>query len=348
MTAKLVRLGVFATVTIALAVYIGAQIANVNVQGTYPLRATFTDVTGLGSGDPVRLAGVPVGKVTSVMLVGGRAQVGFQVGTNAHVPVDTTVAVRWRNLIGQRYLSLVPGQSTKMLAPNSQITRTTSVIDLGAFVNELGPLAAELNPQELNQIFTALSQALDGNQQNVISLVGNLNSVLSTLAGRNATLSQLLTDYKTITGTLATRDQQIETMVNNLVLLSQSFNDNTGLVDNALTQLSGLSTGLNQLLTVSGTQLQGVVGNLAVLTGVLHARIADLEATLHSLPTALQALFSTTARGSYLSIDLVCLSFSPNCPYPIVRAQAIPRASGSVGLPLDSTTAFRQLLVGGS
>jgi phospholipid/cholesterol/gamma-HCH transport system substrate-binding protein len=346
MTGKIIKLALFTAISLGLAVYIGAKIVGVHLGATYGLSATFGDATGLQGGDPVRLAGVPVGKVGSVKLVGESAKVTLKVDSNIHLPVDSGATVRWRNLIGQRYVQLTPGQSPVMLRSGAVITKTTSVVDLSALVNDLGPLAAQLNPDQLNSIFTALSQALDGNLGNSQSLVADLHNVLSTLASRNQTISQLLTDYRTITGALATRDQEIESMIDNLTLLSQSFAGNTALVGTALQNFSGLSTGLNQLLTTSGGQISGVIDNLSILTGVLHERIGDLQAALHNLPPALQALFSATNRGAFANIYVLCLDFTPACTLPIVMPTQPAGASAPGGVPLDSAAAYRRLMLG--
>jgi phospholipid/cholesterol/gamma-HCH transport system substrate-binding protein len=346
MRSKIIQLLVFAAVCIGLTFYIGAKIQGFSRTSSYGLSATFSNVSGLGAGDPVRLAGVPVGKVTSVRLVLGTADVHMRVNDSVKVPVDSSVAVRWRNLIGQRYLAIVPGQSPQMLNRGAVITKTTAVVDLGSLVNRLGSLIGEISPQQLNTIFTTLDQALNGNVGNTETLVSDLNDLLGTLASRNQTLSQLLTDYKTITGTLATRDKEIEAMVDNLALLSGAFADNTQLVGSAVDQLSGLSTGLDQLLTTSGAHVSGVVNNLAVLTGVLRARINDLQDTLHNLPTALQALFSVSAQGEFVAVDAICLSVTPTCNYPIILAPPTASSASTGGIPLDSAAAFKSFLLG--
>jgi phospholipid/cholesterol/gamma-HCH transport system substrate-binding protein len=343
MKGKLAGFALFAAICLALTVFIGADILNFETGGTYRLSATFADVSGLERGDPVKLAGVPVGQVTSLHLVNGQAVVDLKVRSSMRVPTDTSVAVRWRNLIGQRYLSLVPGHATTMLADGAHIATTTSVVDLGAVINQLGPLVGQISPEQLNEIFTALDQALSGNEVNATNLVADLNGILGTLAQRNSVISGLLSDYATISGTVATRDQQIQTMVDNLATLSQSFADNTQLLDNSLTQLSGLSTGLNQLLTTSGSQLHTVVDNLAILTGILHAHVGQLEDALHNLPPALQALFAATSRGRFLDVDLICGSLAPTCQYPIVLSAPTGTVNGS---PLDSASSFRSLLLG--
>jgi phospholipid/cholesterol/gamma-HCH transport system substrate-binding protein len=345
---KLIKLIAFVVICVGLTVYIGAKIANVQLGPQYHLNAVFSDVTGMSTGDPVRLGGVPVGKVTGLKLVDGRAHVGFAVNRSIKLPVDTRVAVAWRNLIGQRFLSLVPGQRAQLLKNGDQVSQTTSVVDLNAFVNRLGPLAAAINPQQLNDIFTALAQAFNGNIGNSTSLVADLNGILATLAQRNGTISQLITDYKTITGTLASRDQQIQTMVDNVVLLSQAFSSNTQLIDNSLTQLSGLSSGLDTLLTKSGSQLKGVVDNLSVVTNVLlRQRIAELSQALNGLPAALQALFSISSQGRYIAVTGVCANVAPGCAYPVnLDKVSKTQTASSGGLALGSP-AFQGLLLGG-
>jgi phospholipid/cholesterol/gamma-HCH transport system substrate-binding protein len=350
MLSKVAKLAVFAAITLGCTAFIALKIIGLHSGLGHHWTATFGDVTGLYSGDPVELAGVQVGKVSHVKLVNGQADVGISVKSNVKLPVDSQVAVRWRNLIGQRFVALYPGRSAQLLANGHAITKTTSVVDLGEFVNKLGPLIGEISPQQLNEIFTAVSQALNGNQANVGSLVADLTGLVSTLAQRNQTIAQLVTDYKTITGTLATRDQQVQTMIDNLVILSQAFSDNSQLVGNALHQVSGLSSGLDRLLAGSGSQLAGVVDHLSVLTGVLHARVGDLEAALHGLPTAIQVLFNATNKGPYLEADLGCVSLQPTCGYPFVLspAQAGQGTAQPASFPHNSATAFRRLLVGAS
>ena len=68
LTAPLVKLAVFALVTILASYVLIATITNSGYgkQNTY--RALFSDVTGLVKGDEVRIAGVRVGQVKSISL----------------------------------------------------------------------------------------------------------------------------------------------------------------------------------------------------------------------------------------------------------------------------------------
>src|SRR3546814_2742073 len=71
--------------------------------------------------DNVKVAGVVVGKVTSVSTDDGQAVVSMQIDDDhADLPKDSSAAIRWRNLIGQRYVYLYPGDSAEALQDRSE------------------------------------------------------------------------------------------------------------------------------------------------------------------------------------------------------------------------------------
>src|SRR5438552_15572016 len=101
----IVKLLVFFAVCTLLTAYLAFTIGNIHLfQHTYKLTATFDDATGLLKDDNVKVAGVVVGKVTSVQIEQGKAKVGFTVKYSMKLPTDSPAAIRSRNLIRQRYV----------------------------------------------------------------------------------------------------------------------------------------------------------------------------------------------------------------------------------------------------
>lgn len=330
MRARIVRLGLFVAVTSALSIYIGATIAHVDLASTYAVSASFSDVTGLNGGDPVKIAGVPVGQVSSITLLHGRADVVLQVDRSVRIPVaGTEVVVRWQNLIGQRYVSIDPGPppggSRGYIRTDGfgYIAHTQPAVDIGAVLGAIGPLAQAVDPQELNQIFTAVSQALQGNDSAVASMVSNLASVGSTLASRDQTITRMLADYQSLAGVLATRNGEISTMVGDIQQLSASFADNTQLLGAAIDSVSGASTNLNQLLAADQQQLSGFIDNLAGVAQLVTNKLPQLEQGFSGLPATFAALFSTGAYGNYLRVDDTCLQFQP-APCTLFGGYSVP------------------------
>lgn len=351
MRSQIVKFLLFAAVTSGIIVFIGSQILKTNFGGRYSLVATFDDVTGLNRDDDVKLAGVIVGKITRIEVVAGQAEVAFQIDDSVKVPDDSTAAVRWRNLIGQRYLYVLPGTSEQLLSDGDRVSKTEDVVDFGRLVNNLGPVANAIDPGQLNDVLTALARAVDGNEDNLDQLYTNLGAVLATLGERDRTIGQIAKDYETITSTIAKRDDQIAAMVDNLALLSTAFADNSSVLDSALVEIGGFASNLDVLLTRNSDELRRIITNLAIVVEAAKGKIDLLERALGNLPEASRRLFSAVSSGTFLKAEAVCVSpdAPPDCPHPIViqkepgSATVLTRGPGV----LDDVDAYLALLVGG-
>src|SRR3954453_19419159 len=103
-----IRFGISAVVTLLATALLAMTIMNVDTQKTRSYSAVFTDAANVISGDEVRFAGVRVGTVQGVSLYDGRQQkISFTVSDDVATTTTTKVVVRYRNLIGQRYLAIV-------------------------------------------------------------------------------------------------------------------------------------------------------------------------------------------------------------------------------------------------
>ena len=318
MTFRLLRLGVFVAVTLGLTVWIGATIVGVETGARYQLSARFGDVAGLHGGDTVKLAGVGVGRVTGIDVERGEAVVRFEVDDDVRLPTDTTVAVRWRNLIGQRYLWLEPGSARSMLDDGDVVDRAEDVVDLGQLVNQLAPLAQAVSPEEVNRILTTLLEAFEGNEAGFDGLLRDLDGVLAALAQRDDTIEQLLEDYSAISGAVASREAQIDQMVQNLLAISATFADNDELLDRALVELADVSDGLDRLLSTGADDLGAALEHLAVLTGTAADHVTELEAAVANLPGLFERTHPALNHGEHLRVSVLCLTLAPGqCPYPM-------------------------------
>lgn len=109
--------------------YLSVRFARLEVGGgqEYRLGAAFADLGGLRSGASVEVAGVPVGRVVSFELGGdyvGEAVLGVR--NAVRLPADTVAVVRTKGLIGEKFISLQPGNSTTMLGDGDRIRSTES------------------------------------------------------------------------------------------------------------------------------------------------------------------------------------------------------------------------------
>ncbi|MFC4060013.1 MCE family protein [Planomonospora corallina] len=337
----LVKLTAFLAVTVTLITLIGAEIARVGGGDTYGLVAVFDDVSGLRPGDEVKIAGAPVGQVDGIEVAGGRAEVTLSVRTSVRVPSDTAAAVRWRDTIGRRVVYLEPGTARDTLADGARIRRTSSVVDIGDLVNDLGPLTRSLDPEQINRLLTAAGEALDGNQENIPRLVDDLGDLTSTVAGRKETIKGLLEDYATVTDAISRRDEQISRLVDNLVELTGAFARNQKLVDEALVELSATARVTDRVLGDNAREFGRVVDNASRLTRGVRRNLGRVEKVLDTLTPPLQRSFQVTGRGHFVTTAVPCVALGPlPCPYPMDKPPPLR------SVKLTSASGLKRVLVG--
>src|SRR5699024_12244293 len=124
---------IYTTVTGLCAALLEGTIRN-SVAGTPDeYTAVLSDVTSLHDGDEVRVSGVKVGTVDSIEVTENRlAEVTFSVSDDVDLRQGTIAEMRFRNLIGQRYINLDLADSGPPMEHGDtfRLEETKVVIDL--------------------------------------------------------------------------------------------------------------------------------------------------------------------------------------------------------------------------
>ena len=334
---------VFVALTGTLTFFIGQQILGTGFTDRYRLTAVFDDVTGLLEGDQVKIAGAPVGQVSGIRVERGKAVVELAVDRDVRVPDDSTAAVRWRNVMGQRVVYLEPGRGAGRLGDGDRVPHTRSVVDLGEIVNSLGPLTQSLDPNQLNKILFAFTQMLDGNERNIGLLVQNFDALLRTFSVRRATIQRMIEDYETVSEAVATRDKQIAASVDNLRELTRVFAGNHRLLENAVVEISGVTTNLNQVLAGQDAQLARIIDNLGRFSETFRLNVDQLEKMVQNLPLTLRQLFAAVNGGHFLRTTALCINIVQGpCPFPMT----LPGQAPAQPSPADLAK-LKKILAGG-
>jgi phospholipid/cholesterol/gamma-HCH transport system substrate-binding protein len=308
----LVKLLVFAAVTIVLTGALAQTLGSLSfVDSGTPYRARFTDVTGLLPGDDVRIAGVRVGRVSGIRLVGTGASTAAEVSftVDGKVPLATTVLarIRYRNLVGQRYVALVEGPSGgARLASDGLIplAQTAPALDLTVLFNGFRPLFVGLSPAEVNRLAYEIIQVLQGEGGTVASLLRRTASLANTLADADAAIGRVVTNLNAVLGTLAERDARLdETILRLQQFVSGLAADRTAILD-AVGSIGDLATATGSLVRDVRPDLAPDVTLLNKLAGTLNDNTAVLEDTLRRLPERYAALTRTASYGSWFNFFL--------------------------------------------
>ena len=348
MIKTVLKLVAFFAVCTLFTAYLAFTIGNIHLfSHNYKLTATFDDATGLLKDDNVKVAGVVVGKVTGVSIDQGRARVKFAVRTSVKLPSDSTAAIRWRNLIGQRYLYVYPGTGSTVLRNGDRVTRTRSVVDVGELFNRLGPIVKALDPKEVNTFLDAVVAGLDGNKEKVSQAIDDLSVVAASLGERDAAIGRLVENVNTVVGALDERDAQIRTVLDNLVQISRTFSSNTRILDDAVTELGDYSQNVGALLSENRSHVDGIVSNLKAVVDEVNVKLPVLDSVLGGLDEALKRMDTSSKYGEWLNNVVPCGAIGD----PAVFVSNGPCITGQGSLsnaqPSRGPSALAQLVAGG-
>ena len=94
----------------------------------YVITATFSNIDGLKTGSPVRVSGVKIGQVLDFSLNPEtfRAIVRMNINNDIKLPMDTVAIIASSGLLGDKFLTLDPGNEEEFLNPGDQIEFTQS------------------------------------------------------------------------------------------------------------------------------------------------------------------------------------------------------------------------------
>ncbi|HEY0699569.1 MAG TPA: MCE family protein [Micromonospora sp.] len=300
----LVKLVVFATVTLLLTTVLAGTLASPDLVGT-GYRARFTDVTGLLVGDDVRIAGVRVGQVDAIRVVDDTvAEVAFTVTDDVPLADGVRAKIRYRNLVGQRYLALSEGPGDGRPLPSDgliPLSRTTPALDLTTLFAGFRPLFTALSPEEVNKLAYEIVQVLQGEGGTVASLLRRTASLTNTLADRDAVIGRVITNLNSVLGTLDDRHADLDQTISRLQQFVSGLAGDREAIGDALVNLAELTDATAGLLHDARPPLAADITALGDLAGTLNRNAAVIDGTLGRLPDRYAALTRTASHGSWLN-----------------------------------------------
>jgi phospholipid/cholesterol/gamma-HCH transport system substrate-binding protein len=318
------KLLVFTAVTIAVTTWLAAIIGNFALfSSPYQIEAEFTDATGLLKGDVVKAAGVTIGRVSDISINDGLALVTMDIDDDVELPSDLGAEIRFRNLIGQRMVTLVQGAApiqTTSLAPGDNaaaqadlmepgdlipFSRTKPAFDLTALFNGLRPLIQSTSADDINVVTEALTEALDGRSQEIKDLLGNIAAISDTLASRDQELSLLLSNVNTVTDDLNARDQQLQGTLADIDEFLGDLAASRGDLAEAIVTLDDAARRLDRLVVRNGDDLELQFDNLAEILDVVEKRKKKLKGVVRRLPSFLVGVERVSNYGQWSNVYLV-------------------------------------------
>lgn len=332
-TSAAIKLLAFVVATAVATGVLAMTISNMRFGPSKTYKAIFSDVTGLLENDDVRVAGVRVGQIEEIRLYKGhQAEVTFSVQENgafrAGLPSSTQAHIRYRNLMGQRYLALADGegQANDYLDPGDTIpiAQTQPALDLTTLFNGFRPLFRALEPKDVNTLAMQIITVLQGEGGTINSLLAHVASLTNTLANRDQVIGRVIDNLNAVLGTIDERHDEVNKLILDLRGFVSGVSDDRQAIFDSVAAINDLTGTTQDLLADARPDIRNDIAGLRKLTGTFDANRKDIDAGLQRTPNRLEKLVNISSYGSWFNMYICGLDARVRLPGgPVYQTPAI-------------------------
>lgn len=296
-------LGVIAITVVS--VLIGALlIVKVADVGYTNYTARFLQAAALKVGNPVTVAGIPVGEVKSMSLEGDHVEATFKVSKDVALGADSRAIIKITTILGSRYLALEPAGPGSLPDKTFDLNQTEVPYDLQEALADVTTTYEQVDSDKFAQTLSVLGKQMEGLPAVVPQALANTQKLADIIGGRRDQLGSLLQTTETVTNTLRQQQSTIGTLVNQGNALVGEFVQRRASFQAMLAALTSLVETLSGIVTEDRAELEATLVNVRQLAGLLGQHDDLVRSILQSGPIALRGLANATGSGNAADINV--------------------------------------------
>jgi phospholipid/cholesterol/gamma-HCH transport system substrate-binding protein len=320
----------------------------------------------LNLGADVKVRGLIVGEVRSIKSNGSRAtlKLALQPGKVGDIPDNVHARILPKTLFGEKYVNLVipPQPSAKPIAAHDVITedRSSTAIETEKVLNDLMPLLRTVQPEKLNETFSALADALsNGRGEELGATLAATDDYLKEFNKHLPALSSDISGLADLADTLNTAEPDLVAWLSNIGVTMQTLAQKSDTLASFLRGTAGFADITHDVLAENESRLISLASTARPVLQTIENDAAYLPPTfngLAQLAPMFKKVFGTGPNRNWLHIKLILLPpkgayqaprdcprygsmAGPNCG----SSPAQTAADGSAATPLTTS----QLAAGG-
>jgi len=284
------------------ALAIAAAVTMLGSDSQKTLVAHFPRTVSVYEGSEVRVLGVPVGTVDSVVPTGTDVTVTMHYEAGTKLPADAKAVIVAPSVVGDRYIQLTPAYSGgEVMADNTELglestSEPLELDDIYASLNELnvalGPEGANKNGA-LSDLLAVTADNFEGQGAKFRGTIRNVSRLTSTLANNQEELFGSAAALERFMKTLADNDQTVRSFNQSLGEVSQMLNGEREELVGATRNLGRALTLVESFVEENRDSLGRNIKGLNRVSKVFVKRRAALDEILRTAPGALNNLALT-------------------------------------------------------
>jgi phospholipid/cholesterol/gamma-HCH transport system substrate-binding protein len=312
---KLLAFGLIATLSVG---YAGAKYAGLDrlfgPRG-YVVTAQLADSGGIFVNAEVTYRGVSVGRVTAMRLDEQGVAVDLDIDSGSpSIPADAQAVVADRSAVGEQYVDLRPNHDTgPYLRDGSVIQRDKTALPVtpDTVLTNLDKFVSSVDPSSLRTVVDETYNAFAGTGADLQQLLDSAGSFTSTATENLPQTTQLLSDGRTVLATQERQAQNITSLATGLRRIAEQLKTSDPDLRKVLDETPQLADDVDNILSVSGTDLGVLIANLLTTVQITAVRTDAIEEDLVALPV-ISAFTRSVASNGEGHLGLVLNFFDPH------------------------------------
>lgn len=297
------RRTVLVAVGLVIALVAGVAIVR-TLRGGTDLDVQLPDAAGIRSGDPVRIAGIDVGKVRRIAATGDRVTVRVHLDRGVAVRSGTRTEVKLSSLLGQRYLELQPGSGRPLHdGATLPLANATGAYTIERFWLDSAPTLTGLDLKTLSRAVDVLSTDLAVSPKSSHDALAGLSAVAGIVTKRDAQISALLDATREVTDQVVAQRAQLTRLMTNADQVFTMIAQRRQAIDLLLRRTRALVTDLNAMARTNAKPMAAALTQLHTILTVLRRHRDDLERTLQVAAPAMRLYVDSAGDGPWLGVN---------------------------------------------
>lgn len=234
------------------------------LKSAFKITAEFADAAGLTAENQVRVAGIKVGTVYEIELVGDRVRVTMEIDNGTEIPKGAFAEIKLATILGTKFVDIeakggspymgdgdsIPLEDTaipyEIYQASNQGTNLLEELDGPALNDALVEVTKLVNisKDELGDALAGLHElgaGLNDKEEDIRSLLSNSDDLTALLADEGDHINDLIVSSDAVLSSLAQKREEIQSMLEGAKLMSGELagilRDNRANVDGILSKL---------------------------------------------------------------------------------------------------------------
>lgn len=335
------RVGLLVLAGLLILVYMSLKVGKLGLGpgGGYRVEVELGNAVGLVKDGEVMVAGIPVGVIEAIRLDHGKALLSLRIRDEVKLPADSLAVIRTKGVLGERYVAIEPGTSSRNLADGDRLRAGPPPGDLDRLVSKFNTISTDVQriTERWARVFGTdqgeqdLRDILEGFRDAAVGLREVVRENRETLRTSLAQLGGLAEDLR---GVVRENREALGSSLENTRRFTQVLADRTPAITG---NLESLTADLDEVVAENRENLAQSLANLRVAT-------AKFSTTLDSVRNLAEAAGSPRGTlGKLIHDDALYEDLRGSLGDLRAVLERLQRGEGTLGKLLTDDSAYAEL-----